>query len=141
MRLRILGVVGWLVLAPAAARAQVPPCCSALTGSVVDRMIPLLQAEATSSNSLTAKLDRVGMMKSTYVALKNALMVAKQDAANGSRLSALPFDDGSRATRQANVAVYRANKARIDAALVGVRADPICSLCVPAAATARGVKS
>lgn len=137
MKLGMLGVAALLVLAPAVARAQTPPCCDPITRATVDQMVPLLQAEAASSTSLTTKLAQVGIAQTKYVALKNALMVAKLDAADASRLSALPFDDGSRATRQANVAVYRLNKARIDAALLGVRADPICGLCVPAAAPTR----
>lgn len=139
MKLRTLGVFAMLVLAPAAARAQGTwPCCQPLSQAVVNQMLPLLQAEAASSNSLNARLEQVAMMKSTYVARKNALMVARLDAATPSRLSALPFDDGSRATRQANVAVYRTNKARIDAALAHVNADPTCGLCVPGAAGAAG---
>ncbi len=132
MKLRILGVLAVLVLAPAAARAQVDwPCCRPLSRGLVDQMLPLFQAEAASANTLNAKLQAVAMMKSTYIANKNSLMVAKLDAADGSRLSALPFDDGSRKRREANVTIYRANKARIDTALKGINADPICGLCVP----------
>ncbi len=130
MKLRIMGLLALLLLAPAAARAQVDwPCCRPLNPKLVDQMLPLLQAEG--ANGLNAKLQAVAMMKSTYVANKNALMAARLDAADGSRLAALPFDDGSRKRREANVTVYRANKARIDAALKGVNAEPICGLCVP----------
>ncbi len=136
MKLRILGFLALLLLAPAAARAQVDwPCCRPLNQKLVDQMLPLFQAEAASANNLNAKLQAAAMMKSTYVASKNAIMAAKLDAADGSRLSALPFDDGSRKRREANVAVYRANQARIDAALKGVNAEPICGLCVPGKAT------
>ncbi len=132
MRLRMLGVLAVLLLTPAAVRAQVDwPCCRPASRALVDQMLPLFQAEATSANTLNARLEQVAMMKSTYIANKNTLMVARLDAADPSRLSALPFDDGSRKRREANVAVYRANKARIDAALKGVNADPICGLCVP----------
>ncbi len=137
MKLRMLGLLAVLLLAPAAARAQVDwPCCRPLNKGLVDQMLPLFQAEAASANNLNAKLQAVAMMKSTYIASKNAIMVAKLDAADASRLAALPFDDGSRKRREANVAVYRANKARIDAALKGVNADPICGLCAPKAAGA-----
>lgn len=137
MKLRILGVLAVLALAPAAARAQGNwPCCSALNRGLVDQMLPLLQAEVASGNNLNAKLQAVAMMKSTYIVHKNTLMVAKLDAADASRLSALPFDDGSRKRREANVAIYRTNKARIDAALKGVNADPICGLCAPTPAKA-----
>ena len=133
MKLRLLGVVAALVLAPSGLGAQGNwPCCSALDRGLVDRMLPLLQAEAAKGSSLNAKLEAAAMMKSTYIVNKNTLMVAKLDAADGSRLSALPFDDGSRKRREANVVVYRANKARIDAALGGVRADASCALCVTA---------
>ncbi len=132
MKLRMLGLLAVLLLMPAAAKAQVDwPCCRPLDRGVLDRMQPLLQAEVASANTLNAKLAAVAMTKQEYVATKNAVMVAKLDAADGSRLSALPFDDGSRKRREANVAVYRANKARIDAALRGVNADPICGLCAP----------
>lgn len=137
MRLRTWGLVAALVLAPAAASAQVDwPCCRPISRGLVDQMYPLLQAEAASTNSLNAKLQAVAMMKSTYIANKNALMAAQLDAADQSRLNAMPFDDGSRKRREANVAVYRANKARIDAALKGVNADPVCGLCVPKSAGA-----
>ncbi|HEX9107623.1 MAG TPA: hypothetical protein VF832_10355 [Longimicrobiales bacterium] len=131
MKLRLLGLLAVLLLAPAAARAQGNwPCCTPLNRGLVDRMQPLLQAEVASSKGLDSKLAAVAMTKQEYVAAKNSLMAAKLDAADGSRLSALPFDDGSRKRREANVAVYRANKARIDAALQGLQADPICGLCV-----------
>ncbi len=136
MKLRMVGFVALLLLAPAGAQAQVEPCCRSINKQAVDQMLPLFQAEAASASNLNAKLQQLAMMKSTYVALKNALMVAKLDAADPSRLNALPFDDGSRKRREANAAVYRANKARIDAALKGVNADPICGLCVPKAAGA-----
>ncbi len=136
MKLRMLGLLTVLLLAPVSARAQVDwPCCRPLNQKLVDQMLPLFQAEAASAHTLNAKLQAVAMMKSTYVANKNTLMVAKLDAADGSRLSALPFDDGSRKRRAANVAVYRANKVRIDAALKGLNADPECGLCVPGKAT------
>ncbi len=136
MKLRIVGFLAVLLLAPAAARAQVDwPCCRPLNQKLVDQMLPLFQAEAASGNSLTAKLQQAAMTKTLYVASKNAIMAAKLDAADGSRLSALPFDDGSRKRREANATVYRANKARIDAALKGVNADPICGLCTPGKVT------
>ncbi len=134
MKLRIVGFLALLLLAPAAARAQVDwPCCRPLNQKLVDQMLPLFQAEAASANSLNAKLEQAAMTKTLYIAGKNTLMVAKLDAADGSRLAALPFDDGSRKRREANVTVYRANKARIDAALKGVNADPQCALCAPKA--------
>ncbi len=137
MKLRMVGFAALLLLAPAGARAQVDwPCCRPLNRGLVDQMLPLFQAEAASTSSLNAKLQAAAMMKSTYIATKNAIMAAKLDAADGSRLSALPFDDGSRKRREANVAIYRANQARIDAALKGVNADPICGLCTPTPAKA-----
>ncbi len=136
MKLRMLGLLTVLLLAPVSARAQVDwPCCRPLNQKLVDQMLPLLQAEAASANGLTAKLEQAAMTKTLYVAGKNTLMVARLDAADNARLAALPFDDGSRKRRAANVAVYRANKARIDAALKGVNAEPICGLCVPGKAT------
>ncbi len=132
MKLRILGILAVLVLVPAAARAQVDwPCCRALDTALMDKTLPLLQAEAASSRGLDAKLQQAAMIKSTYVANKSTLIVAKLDAADASRLNALPSNDAGRKRREANVAFYRANKARIDAALRGVNADPICGLCTP----------
>jgi len=137
MKLRMLGLVALLVLTPAAARAQGNwPCCSPLNRGLVDTMLPLLQAEGATPNGVNARLEAVAMMKSTYIVNKNTLMVAKLDAADASRLRALPFDDGSRKRREANVVVYRANKARIDAALSRVNIDPSCGSCVPTPAGA-----
>ncbi len=137
MKLRMVGFAALLLLAPVGAQAQVDwPCCRPLNKGMVDQLLPLVQAEAASANTLNAKLEQLAMMKSTYIAGKNTLMVAKLDAADASRLKALPFDDGSRKRREANVLVYRANKARIDAALRGLNADPECGLCAPKAAGA-----
>jgi len=59
-------------------------------------------------------------------------MIARADAADPKRVSALPFDDGSRAVRQANVTVYRANAARVNSALAGLPVDPGCFTCAAA---------
>jgi len=63
------------------------------------------------------------MTKQEYAAVKNALIAASLDAADPARLTALPFDDGSRAARQANVALVKANAARLGRVLARVRAD------------------
>jgi len=59
-------------------------------------------------------------------------MIARADAADPKRVSALPFDDGSRAVRQADVGVYRANAGRLNSALTGVPVDPACAACAAA---------
>ncbi len=143
MRLRALWVVAALALVPSAAQAGQAPVNPGtiraaetvhLNNAAIDKVIPLLRTEAKATSA--SWWDRQpaaqrAMTKQEYVALKNALMIAKRDAADAKRLSALPFDDGSRAVRQANATFYRANAARLDSALAGVPMDPICGLCAP----------
>ncbi len=141
MRLRALWVVAALALVPAAAQAGQAPVSPGtiraaetvhLNNVLVDKVVQVLRAEAKATSASWWERQPAAqraMTKQEYVALKNALMIAKRDAADPRRLSALPFDDGSRAVRQANVTFYRANAARLDSALAGVRMDPQCGLC------------
>ncbi len=141
MNLRALWIVAAMALLPAGLQAgQAPVSPGAirsaetvhLNNALVDKVIPLLRAEATSTSAFwwdQQPAAQRAMTKQDYVALKNALMIAKLDAADAKRLSALPFDDGSRAARQANVSVYRANAGRLNSVLTGVPMDPACGLC------------
>jgi hypothetical protein len=144
MNLRGLWILAVLVVLPGtlhAAQPRVNPGAMGSAGTVhldnalLERVIPLLRLEATSANAFWWDQQPAAqrtMTKQEYVALKNALMTAKLDSADARRVSALPFDDGSRAARQANVTVYRANAARVDSALAGVPVDPGCVTCATA---------
>ncbi len=143
MKLRALGVALVLVLLPAGLRAQIVR--RGPTGEIraaetvhiyrtlIDKMIPLLQAEAKSSKDLDARLAAVGMSKQEYVANKNALMIARQDDLNPGRLVAIKNDLGAHQVRQANAQLYHANAARLSAALARLEPEPGCALCGPTA--------
>ncbi len=143
MKLRVLGMAAVLVLAPAWLQAQIVrrgPTKGAqvaaetvhlyLKANTLDRMIPVLQAEGTAGdNSLDAKLAARGMNKQEYVANKNALMIARQDALNPGRLAAIKDDLGAFQARDANAKLYQANKSRLDAVLSKLEPEPGCALC------------
>lgn len=131
MKLQVLGFVAVMALVPAGARAQVPPCCIPLNQALLDKVVPVLQAEAGANVGFwwDQRAAR-GMTKTEYIALKNALIAARLDAGTPGRLVAIKDDMGARNTRQANVTLYQANKARLDAVLTKVHADgcgPACS--------------
>ncbi len=144
MKLRVLGFAAVLVLAPAWLQAQIVrrgPTKGAevmaetvhlyLKASGTDiKMTKALQAEGSSgAGALTEALTAVGMNKQEYVAQKNALMIARQDDLDPSRLTAIKDDPGALKARQANAKVYHANKARLDALLSKVEPEPGCALC------------
>ncbi len=140
MRLRVLGLAAVLVLLPLAVRAQIvrrgpqPNVRAAetvhLNAALVDKLIPLLQAESTSgANNLDAKLAARGMNKQEYVAHKNALMIARLDDLSPARLTAIKDDLGAQQARQANATVFHANKARLETLLSKLEPEPGCALC------------
>ncbi len=142
MRLHVVAMVAALVLAPAAVRAQTsgssgstggqsggqrPAEIVRLSQGSVDAMIPLLQGESMGSNDLNTRLSARAMTKTLYLGNKNALYIAKLDAAEPTRLRAVKGQ--ALQVRQANAALYRANASKLDAVLAKVHSDPGCDLC------------
>ncbi len=142
MRLRGLCIAAALVaIVSGTVWAQRTPTISRLTQADVDKIIPVLQAEGAASSAgwFDPRTAR-GMNKQEYVALKNALIIAKHDAADNARIRAIKDDLGASQLRDANVAIFRANAAKLDAALAKVKAEdcgPLCSPGVPAAGAKR----
>ncbi len=135
MRLGVMCVVGALALAPVIARAQGVPArgmkIATVTAAAIEKAMPLLQADSATGNGPGQdRFAAIGMNKHEYVALKNALMVAKLDDATPSRLE-LPFDDGSLSVRRANAKLYHAHAARLAPMLERASVDSSCTICKP----------
>ncbi len=146
MRLHVLALVVALALAPGALQAQTSSSQSSAGGSSethlrlsqgsIDAMIPLLQAESVGSNSLDTRLAARAMTRPLYFGNRNALFIARLDAADPSRLRRVTGP--ALQVREANAALYRTNAARLDPVLSKLHSDPGCDLCTaPAAGTTR----
>ncbi len=138
MKLRVLGMAAVLLFLPLGVRAQIVKGRSQnvraaetvhLNAALIEKMIPLLQAESKSSNDLNAQLAARGMTKAEYVANKNALMIARQDDLNPGQLAAIKDDLGAHQLRQGNAQAYHANVARLGAILSKLQPEPGCALC------------
>lgn len=90
MRLRTAVVVAAVVLLPGGARAQGTTGPVQLTRAIVDRMIPLLRAEAANASTLDPKLRAAGMSRTTYGSYKNSIKIAVLDQGDRTRLTRKP---------------------------------------------------
>ncbi len=146
MRLHVVAMVAALVLVPGAVQAQASGSSGSsggrsaeavrLSQGSIDAMIPLLQGESMGSNNLDTRLAARAMTKTLYFGNKNALFIARLDAADPSRLRRVTGP--ALQLREANAALYRTNAGRLDPVLSKLHSDPGCDLCTaPAAGTTR----
>ena len=91
MKLRAAIVLAALLLLPAIVQAQGTTAPLPLTRALVQKLIPLLQAEKAGASALVAKLAAAGMTRATYGAYKNTLVIAKLDKADPVRLTRNPL--------------------------------------------------
>ena len=142
MKLGVMCMAGALAFAPVIAGAQGVPARGmkivTVTAAAIDKALPVLQADSATGNGPGEdRFAAIGMNKQEYVALKNALMIAKLDDANPSRLE-LPFDDGSLAARRSNAKLYHARAARLGPVLERASIDSSCTICKPKDPNVRG---
>ncbi len=109
------------------------PWAVAVSPARLNTVLPLFTAESGGTGTPLDRMAQVGMNKQEYVALKNSLMVARLDAQTPTRLQGL--SGAQLQLRQANIALYNANKARLDAVLTKLEPEPGCALCTPGATT------
>jgi len=98
--------------------------------------LPLFKAEGGGAGNPMERLGQAGMTKQEYIALKSALMVARLDAGQPARLQGVA--GAQLQIRQANVALYNANKGRLDPVLTKLTPDAGCGLCTPGATPSNG---
>ena len=140
MKARALSLLALALLLPAAAGAQEPSQDTTkllekkapvmkivrLTERDVSRALPMLNGELTGmipeGNAVS------GMTRTEYINVKNALIVARLDFLDPSRLQ-LPFDDGSLQVRRNNADYYRVNQGRLEQLLLRAKPDKSCKLC------------
>lgn len=87
MKLRTAVMLATVVLLPAGARAQGTTAPVTLTQALVTKMVPLMRAQLTSATALERALRTSGMSKTTYVANRNAIVVAMLDRGDPTRLT------------------------------------------------------
>ncbi len=105
----------------------------AVSPGKLDKLMPLLTAEAGGTGTPLDRAAQVGMNKQEYTAFRSSLMVARLDAQQPARLQGLTGTQLQ--VRQANLNVYNGNKTRLDAVLTKLEPEPGCALCTPGATT------
>ncbi len=140
MKLRVLGAVAALALVPTLLQGQEPKKDSAATPAVkqapamkivrltdreVNRALKQLQAELSGQPPLDDA--SLAMTKSEYTNLKNALMVARLDFRDPSRL--VGPDDPRLDVRRMNVTYYTSSESRLEPIISRLRPDRSCTLC------------
>ncbi len=111
-------------VAPAAVKAAPAMKIVRLTDREVNRGLKQLQAELSGQPPLDAA---VAMTRSEYTSLKNALMVARLDYRDPSRM--VGPDDPRLDVRRMNVTFYTANESRLEPILARLAPERSCTLC------------
>ncbi len=140
MRMRALLAVAVLALTPALLQAQEPQKDSVapkqkaaptmkivrLIDRDVNRAMNQLNAELTG----TIPMDDASqaMTRTEYTNIKNALMVARLDFRDGSRLVG-PDDPRLLGVRRMNAEYYRTHEANLEGVLSRLAPDKSCTLC------------
>ncbi len=142
MRMRALWAFAALALVPAMLQAQEPKKDSVakpavkqapdmkivrLTDRDVNRAMPQLQAELTGQPPVDNAM--LAMTRTEYTNVKNALMVARLDFRDPSRL--VGPDDPRLDVRRMNVTFYTANESRLEPVVQRLRVERSCTLCGP----------
>ncbi len=140
MKMRALWAVAGLVLVPALLQAQEPkkdsvapaPEKSAPTMKVVrliDRDVNRAMHQLNTELTGTIPMDdaRQAMTRTEYANIKNALIVARLDFRDPSRL--VGPDDPRLNVRKMNVEYYRAHESTLEAVVPRLAPDKSCTLC------------
>ncbi len=142
MKLRALWAVGVLVLTPVLLQAQEPkkdsvapaPAKSAptmkvvrLTDRDVNRAMRQLNAELTGTIPMDDATD--AMTRTEYISIKNALMLARLDFRDASRLEG-PDGDKILEIRRMNAEYYRTHEGNLETVIPRLSPDRSCTLCL-----------
>ncbi len=140
MKMRALWAMAVLVLTPALLQAQEPrkdsvapaPVKSAPTMKVVrlvDRDVNRAMRQLNAELSGTIPMDdaREAMTRTEYTNIKNALMVARLDFRDASRL--VGPDDPRLSVRRMNAEYYRTHESSLESVLQRLAPDKSCALC------------
>ena len=87
MKLRVAVTVAALMLLPRVGQAQGATGPLPLSRAIVQKLIPLFQAEKAGGSALATKLATASMTRATYGAYKNTLVIASLDKADPGRLA------------------------------------------------------